>query len=392
MATYPVKYFTSAMRGAPALAGAAGSLLAVLDACLIDGFGSVGATGISVAGGIATATVNSGDGFTAGAIVTVAGATPAELNGEQRVLTATATQLTFATTAADGAATGTITIKVAPIGGWQKAYTKPNVAVYRSTDVLGTRAYLRVDDSNAFYARVAMYESMSDVDTGVGLAPSAAMVSGGYYWHKRQSGAAAGWWALIGDSRGFYWCPAPAAASSAAKQNRYMAVPQYFGDINSNRSGDAWCAALTGALSANYSAVDGDVFQPGAVNGRVLARASHGIGGAIASARMSWGVAGISGIAGGMGAFPSRTDNGVQVAPIVLSDGPDFSAGPRGELPGALHCTQTAAASLQSDDLTRTDGSGAFAGRVLVSILVGSPSTTASPGVALWDATGPWRP
>ena len=44
-----VKHFHSAMSGAPVLNGTAGSLIAVLDACLQDGFGLKAASGITVA-------------------------------------------------------------------------------------------------------------------------------------------------------------------------------------------------------------------------------------------------------------------------------------------------------------------------------------------------------
>ena len=67
--TYPVKWFSSDMRGAPTISGTAGSRIAALDACLITGFGAVTATGITVSGGIATAAVPSGQSFAQHAVV-----------------------------------------------------------------------------------------------------------------------------------------------------------------------------------------------------------------------------------------------------------------------------------------------------------------------------------
>ena len=60
---YPVKYFHSDMRGAPTINGTPGALIAALDACLITGFGLTTVTGISVSGGVATATVSAGNSF-----------------------------------------------------------------------------------------------------------------------------------------------------------------------------------------------------------------------------------------------------------------------------------------------------------------------------------------
>lgn len=89
MVTFPVKYFHSAMRGAPVVSGTAGTMISLLDACLITGFGTVTLTGLNVSGGVASATVSAGSSFEAGAVVLLAGATPDALNGEARVLSAT---------------------------------------------------------------------------------------------------------------------------------------------------------------------------------------------------------------------------------------------------------------------------------------------------------------
>ena len=112
MATYPVKYLHSGMRGAPVLTGQAGTLVALLHAALVTGFGMVTALSASVAAGTATVQFNAGQSFDVGDIVVVAGATPADLNGEARVLTASSTHITFATTAPDGAASDRTNIRI----------------------------------------------------------------------------------------------------------------------------------------------------------------------------------------------------------------------------------------------------------------------------------------
>ena len=96
---YPVFYFHSDMRGAPVLNGVRGTGIALLDACLNTGFGQVTANSVTVAGGVATASLQPGEGFALHANVLVAGATPAALNGVARVIEATDTAIKFATSA-----------------------------------------------------------------------------------------------------------------------------------------------------------------------------------------------------------------------------------------------------------------------------------------------------
>ena len=57
-----VKYFHSSQVGAPVMSqgGAAGLLIALLDACLVDGFGLKTVDSIVVASGVATANVSTG--------------------------------------------------------------------------------------------------------------------------------------------------------------------------------------------------------------------------------------------------------------------------------------------------------------------------------------------
>lgn len=179
-----VKHFHSAMNGAPVLSGTAASLIAVLDACLVNGFGLQTASSVVVASGIATATFPSGHSFEPDTIALIDGAAPAGLNGEKHVLTTSTNTITFAATGiADGTATGTITAKLAP-AGWEKPFSGTNLAVFRSLNVESTRMYLRVDDTGTTNSRVAGYESMTDVNTGVGPFPTSAMISGGGWWPK----------------------------------------------------------------------------------------------------------------------------------------------------------------------------------------------------------------
>ena len=165
-----IKYFNSSMTSASRLSGTAGDLIGILDACLVNGFGSVTLTSLVVASNVATATCSGGHNFSmvgsTGPVITIAGATPSGLNGEWRVTVTSSTQFTFVTSGiTDQTATGTITAIRSP-AGWTKLYNGTNKAVYQRTTIGATSMLLRVDDSTTTYASLNAYESMSDVDTG----------------------------------------------------------------------------------------------------------------------------------------------------------------------------------------------------------------------------------
>lgn len=386
-----VKWAVSSMTGAPTLSGTAGSLIAVLDAFLVTGFGTKAVDSAQVTDGICRLSFTGTSAALEHTVITVAGVTGdgAVLNGEQRVSAVSSTYVEFACDLPDEPLTGTITFKIAPLG-WEKVFSKTNVAVYRSTDIAGTRAYYRVDDTHTQYARVQMYESMTDVDTGVAAAPTSP--AGGFYWHKRQSSGGTGvYWVLVGDSRAFYVLIAPNNNTSADSANAYGTRSFFAGDINSYRSGDAWSAAVGGTSNTSYDNTAGCVFASNANSGMVLQRQSHGIGGATATARAVTGNSGAaSGADGTLGAFPSRSDNGLRLSPIMVSDGDMTTAGPRGEMPGAYHCPQTGLIGAFGADVRLTDGQGNFTGKKLLTVGCGNPSGVAT-GCAVLDVTGPWR-
>lgn len=386
-----VKWFDNTMRGAPTINGVAGAMIAALDACLITGFGPVTPTGITVSGGIATAALPSGQSFARHAVVLVSGATPSALNGEQRVLTASSTQITFATTAADGAASGTIEIRYAPVGQWQKVFTGTNKAVYQSTDVTGPRHYLRVDDTGTTTARVRAYESMTDVDTGVGPFPTEAQYTGGGHWLKSNLANATGnKWHVFADSQTVLI--AVAAGSGASAANSAAQLRGFGTPIALRPAGDVWCSflAATGpnAASQGLAGLDGGGASV-ANNGQVTApRGWQGLGSALLlDARPYTGGTAVSGGDSTLGAFPSEVDGELKLSRMYLAEA-GTNKPPRAVVPGVLHIPQTGAYGLLKDGDTQ-EGSGDLAGRTLLMVETGV--STASAGVYAVDITGPWR-
>lgn len=380
--------FDSSQVGAPVLSGTAGALRTLLKACLVDGFGAGAVATLTVSGGIATATYAGAHPFKVGYVAQFAGATPAGLNGNKVILSATGTSVTFAAPGVpDGAATGTITSKAAP-AGWQELFagSLANVIALKPSVVEATGCVLRVDDTGTINARVRAYEAMSDISTGVGMTPLESQAAGGLWWPKSATAnATARAWILVADARGFYLAVAPAGG------DRYTLL--FAGDIASLKSGDAYGYLLTGNQGdqTNASSVpDGCVgySHRSARTGAYLVRSHTAIGQSTSVQRLGAhhngstadvyaGVAGYS-----LGSYPNGPNNGLMTGALEL-----HALGIRGTLPGLLHPVQGLGSAFASGAIV--DGTDDLAGRRLIAIRTGPPAS-GTVGTVFMDMTGPW--
>lgn len=394
MLSTSVKWIRNDMRGAPVINGnTPGSLIAALDALLVTGWGTTTALNVSVSGGIATATVNAGSSFAEHAVVRVEGATPSALNGEARVLTAGNAQITFATTAPDGEASGTITIKYAS-AGWEKPFASTNKAVYRSTDVTGARFYLRVDDSNGLYARVRGYERMTDADVGTGPFPIDAHISGGGYWNKSYvAGATAIPYLLAADSKQLLSAIAYAVSSGASYTT--TAVHGFGEGLHLNPAGDAYATFLSasgGATFTTSSGVSGASVDSSSTGGSFFSRGWQGLGGAVYARPVpeSGSIGSISGVDTSLGSAPSLIDGSIKLARMLLKD--QGSPGIlRSVIPGVRFVPQVLDGTIFPIQFALSDGAGDLVGRKLAAVFVGTGANSARTGTAFIDITGPWR-
>lgn len=382
-----VKHFHSGMAGAPVLNGVAGSLIALLDACLVNGFDTKAATSLVVAGGVATLSFAGTHSATVDSVVLVAGSSIAALNGEQKVTALDASQVKFATAAADGTATGTITFKMAP-AGWLKPFAGTNLAAYKSADPASTGMFLRIDDTGTTACRVVGYEQMTDINTGVGMFPSASDITGGGYIAKSTTATAtAVQWYVVSDGRGMLLSVVPYSATSVvarAAQNRYI------GDILPFRpGGDPFAFSLGCSTSGSYNSGTGIIDSPGLT--QAMPRAYHGLGGPVLHSSYAYtGNTSYSGVDTTLGSFPSDVDGGLRLSRRYLVTGP--MAAPRGDLPGVYTIPQTnVGASLSTGNIV--NGTGDVAGRRLLALSSGSASAAPSSayGPIMVDITGPWR-
>lgn len=359
-----VKWFTSAMSGAPALSGEAGKLIALLDACLINGFGSVTLASLVVASGVATGTVNTGHGFLDHAVVLIEGATPSELNGAKRITHTGTNTFTFdATGVSNQTATGTITAKMAPLG-WAKTYSGTNKAAYSRTALGATAMLLRVDDTPTRYPAVRMYETMSDVDTGTGASTTQ------YTGKSSAASSTARDWALFGDDFLFY------LVIKADGSKWYSGL--CFGDIVPYLSTDAYHCQLTGNTAQDYYYCG--FFYPTTAYGE-FSRSYSQSGGAVGNRRYShqiaptvWGNAGVT--------YPCPTLSGLLAWPVEAWESTTI---PRGLMPGFYNPLVNSYSPPTNG--TTFNAVPGFTGRLFY---FQSITNTVDGGVLI-DLTGPWR-
>ncbi len=293
-----VKFFDSTMLGAPVLSGEVGTLVALLDSCLVNGFVAVSVSSVVVAASVATVTTATAHGFAmaglTGPVVLIAGATPAGLNAEWRIASVTNTTVfTFACPGVTaGTATGTITVKRAG-AGWTKAFSGTNQAAYLMDQVGGNPHYLQVIDdaavttaANGRWAKWTGYEAMTSVTAGTNPFPTVAQSATGLQVLKSgTSDATARWWWFVADGQLFYFGSGWHATTYAGNVGGYA-----FGKTGSLREADAYdtliSAETAGALTLPTSPGTTNVFSAvGAYSvahaGRYLARSHTQLGTAV---------------------------------------------------------------------------------------------------------------
>jgi hypothetical protein len=255
-----VRFFHSDMFGAPQINAVAGDLIGILDACLIDGFGSKSVNSILVAGGVATVNISSGHDFEVYSVVRISGADQAELNGDWQVTTADASNLTFACPGvSDQSATGTITASRATPGYWEKSFSGTNKAAFRSTHPDNAGFLLRIDDSAPGTGKspVRGYEAMADIDNGDAAFPTVSQ-AGDLYWLRSSTTSAANLprpWSLICDSQ-FFWF-------LLAIYPGFYSVPFMFGRLVSGAPTDIILTACEGSYVGNQSTILAPIVRQG---------------------------------------------------------------------------------------------------------------------------------
>ena len=200
-----VKFFTSTNNNAPQLLNVQGSMLALLDACLVSGIQVGTVASLTASGTTATATFGMVHNLMKHQVIRISGANQAEFNGDFKIKQIVDTNtITFElnTSATVTSATGTINCLLAPLG-FEKPFSSTTAlgggrAAYRSTNLLlPNRPFLRVVDERissysnnyAKYAKVGIVENMTGIDTMTGVQAPYINSAPTRNWNPTGSGA-----------------------------------------------------------------------------------------------------------------------------------------------------------------------------------------------------------
>lgn len=439
MFSYPVKFYNNNFKNSPVLSDGTGNLTALLDAVLVNGFNTVTLSSLTHSGYVATATF-AGHGFLIDQIIEINGANETGYNGQWRVLSSNFQTNTFqflldsaVTTPTTG--TGTITCKTPPLN-FEIAFTGTNKRAYRSKSILSNRFYLKVDDdldpvwnsTYMRYAKVGMFEQMTDIDSTIGnFAPSAdgdptrnwvgsgsgvTAIGGWYKWHYagntwvgggatyEQNGAHTPYpriWSIFGDDRGFYIFIEP--HGSVGKWGAC------FTDFISNKIGDGyntlfsardWYYRANDALGT-YNVTDINTEFGVAENsyGKLIMRNYTGVGRAVPWSMLPAISANVtmnqhlSGRNTGT-SFPNPMDNSIIIAPIYIKEG----SGVRGRLPGIMWIGNDINTSVT--EYSKFSGFTEYPGRTFMTVQTSFSNRTLTTNDytqrenLMIDITGPW--
>lgn len=381
-----VKLYTSEQQGAPELRGNA-SLIAMLDAVLVNGYGEVSVSGITRTSATATVTTATAHGFLTGDIALIAGATQTEYNGEFVITRVSDTQYTYAVTGSPATpATGTITSRRAP-AGFAKPYAATNRGVYRSDDTAGLRHFYSFWDDGTTAGgfregRVRGFVSMSDINTGTDPFPSTAQRTDGKFIPKSSTAdAVVRPWQLITNGRTVYLKLSPGGSSVGSGLVGFGdTIPTRAGDTFSSFVAGYWSANMTGHGSNTISAllVNVALSTAGSTPPLYFPRSFTGVGSPTPASVLA--NTGSGDVLGSLRTpYPHTPDNGFYMMPLLAAHNSII----RARLPG-LYESYHGPCFADRTTLSNVQG---LLGRTF---MMGQFQQGSSSQALLFDLTGPW--
>ncbi len=248
-----VKWFSSENINAPELSNNWGSLLSVLEACLLTGYGNQSIQGITIENGVATANFSAAHKLQMFQWIEISGSNQADLNAEFKILGATSHSIEFLIDLPDQTINETLSCRLAPLG-WSKPFSDEGRAVFQAKNTDTNPYFLRVDDTcdplhtptRAKFAKVGILESCTGIDDISGnqapfdpTAPTKNWIGEGSYigWAKwpyatADTGGAyyalstnavngVRSWILVGDDENFYIMPSVTIETSTSQYKDY---------------------------------------------------------------------------------------------------------------------------------------------------------------------------
>ena len=422
---YPVKNFRSDDTGLNKITATLGSLVGILDACLVTGFNlrTLDALTYDSATDLFAGTVNSGHGYRLNQIVLVSGASPSQFNCEIWITAITATTFTGKAHVSDArpanaAASGSMTVKAAPQGSWSKPYASAEgtKAVFRMEAPESSKCCLRIDNSIACSASLGMYclvdgyEQVGGLDVGVN--PFGYFAERNNVWSIRSRTSYRDTpWMLFADSAAFYLNMKVIQSGSDTLDpisdiaSRAYWRAYFFGDALKRTPGDVYSCLLASSASPLSSFISS--YDNGLLGGNsYLFNSANPTGGGLSFARNAYGAVGknqpystnqawqgLNYSGRGPLTYPSPVDNALIVIPngIHLMDS---QSAIRGNLPGYWSSPQ-ALADVLGPAVIYENFPGAELRKFIsmyAQYYVGS--TPADPNyctTGFIDLTGPWR-
>lgn len=248
--------------------------------------------------------------------------------------------------------------------GWTKPFSGTNLAAYKQGS--GCGFYLRVDDSAlAVQAKAVGYETMFDVNTGTNAFPTSGQLSTGVYFPKSSTAdAVVRPWVVVATSKAFYlyvhYDETNITASSTYK------LIAFFGDFTSYKSGDAYNCAIVGSNAVNASVNNFGLTASAlnvSLNGHYVARSYTQVGGSINAGKVidsaRNGATYRIGNAGASTPYPSPITGGIDMCPVVVTEGASGQIVARGEMPGLYAPLHT----LPANHYDTFSGSGELTGK-----------------------------
>ena len=329
-----VRVYRSTDYGHPVLTGTAGTLLALLKACLVDGYGANSISVLTQSGGVATATCTNAHGMPLGTSVkrTISGANEAGYNVEATVTSTGTSTFTYAVVGGTpAAATGTISVKCAGSGWTKPIADSGNIGMFKQP--AGSNGFcLRVDDvASANTARVVGYESMASLASGANAFPTDIQVPSGLYISKSStSDSVERAWILYCNGPLFYL-----VINQSGVADWSASSAMCFGDFSSYRSGDSFNTILTSATTASAAASNLQSLVATittGLTGHYVARthAQSGTSVPCNKGADSFKGAGQTSMGTAGQAYPAPADGGLYVSPVWISENSTV----RGVLPG----------------------------------------------------------
>lgn len=408
-----VQFITSQMVGSGALklntvnTVGAGTIIALLDALLVDGWDAVVAASVVVAGGVATITFSAAHSAMQDSVVELAGITGgptgfAALNGRQKItVSASSTSASFACpTVGNGSATGTLNVKMASCG-WSRPFTASGMSMYKSTDIRSNGFILRLDETVAnSYSRVRGWETATDINTGGGNFPTDAQVAAGFFWpraYTASSATAIDFMIFADGMTVYYWAR---GGQTFSAQNTQGGNTMGFGDLIPARPGDAFATFMSGSVITAVGHSTGyteGVFTGSGASPIWVPRSYTGLGSSLAA--VSYPYIGTVGTTSGAdtsiyGPYPDSNTGKLRMSKraIVQSGYPL-----RGDLPGIRSFPHSLVwDSLRFFNVIQGDGDDLGRRFMITNENIAASSwqsgnNSAQIGAGAIDITGPWR-